>query len=146
MRASQLVSRVALGVAVSAVVAMAAGCATYNKMMGKSVDLSGANEVPPVSTSASGTATIVVKDDCSVSGEITVSGMKPTAAHIHVGGRGQNGPVAVGLVKESDALFKVPAGAKLNAEQCQAYKAGTTYVNVHSAAHKGGEIRAQLHS
>jgi CHRD domain len=146
MRANQFVSRVTFGVAVSVIVAMAAGCATYNKMMGKSVELSGANEVPPVSTSASATATIEVKDDCSVSGEITVSGMKPTAAHIHVGGPGQNGPIAVGLTKMSDTYFKVPAGAKLNMEQCQAYKAGDTYLNVHSAAHKGGEIRAQLRS
>jgi len=29
-------------------------------------------------------------------------------------------------------------------EQCKAYKAGNTYVNVHSAKHPGGEIRAQL--
>ena len=38
----------------------------------------------------------------------------------------------------------MPAGSKLSAEQMKAYQAGELYVNVHSDAHKGGEIRAQL--
>jgi hypothetical protein len=38
----------------------------------------------------------------------------------------------------------VPAGAKLNSAQMDALKGGNLYVNVHSADHKGGEIRAQL--
>jgi hypothetical protein len=37
-----------------------------------------------------------------------------------------------------------PEGAKMTESQCAAYKAGNTYVNVHSAKHPGGEIRAQL--
>jgi hypothetical protein len=38
----------------------------------------------------------------------------------------------------------VPAGAKLDADQLKAYRAGELYVNVHSEAHKPGEIRGQL--
>src|SRR4030095_1388602 len=34
--------------------------------------------------------------------------------------------------------------AKLNADQMKAFKAGELYVNVHSAANPGGEIRRQL--
>jgi CHRD domain len=145
MAASKVVSRVTFGVAVSAIVALAAGCATYDRMMGKSVDLSGANEVPAVTTAASGTATIVVKDDHSVSGTVTVSGMAPTAAHIHHGATGKNGPIVIGLVKTSATTFKVPDGARFTGAQYAEYKAGNMYVNVHSAAHKGGEVRGQLH-
>jgi len=38
----------------------------------------------------------------------------------------------------------VPAGAKLTPEQILAWKAGNLYVNVHTAEHPGGEVRAQL--
>ena len=119
------------------------GCATYHRMMGD-LALTGANEVPPVSTSASGTGKITVADDRSVSGSITVSGMTPTAAHIHEGGPGKNGPVIVPLTKTGANTFKVPEGTKLTEAQYNDYKAGNLYVNVHSAEHKGGEVRAQL--
>ena len=121
-----------------------AGCATMYASNAVKVSLSGANEVPPVSTSASGSGSFTVGADKSVSGSVTTSGVAGTAAHIHVGAAGKNGPVAVPLTKTSDATWSAPAGAKFTDEQYQAYKAGETYVNVHSAANKGGEIRAQL--
>lgn len=108
------------------------------------VKLSGDMEVPPVTTMAMGSGTITVMPDMTVSGSITTSGVVATAAHIHLGKMGANGPVAVGLVKNGDNGWMVPAGAKLSEDQYKAFKAGELYVNVHSAAHKGGEIRAQL--
>src|SRR6266849_4104748 len=105
----------------------------------------GAEEVPPVNTSASGGGTITVKDDHSVSGSVTTKGLSGIAAHIHVGARGQNGPVIVPLAKGADGnTWSVAAGAKLTDAQYQAYRAGNLYVNVHTAAHKGGEIRGQI--
>ncbi|HVE50234.1 MAG TPA: CHRD domain-containing protein, partial [Casimicrobiaceae bacterium] len=107
------------------------------------VTLSGDSEVPPVKTSASGSGTITITDDGAVSGSISTMGVTSTAAHIHVGAAGQNGPVIVPLTKEGDN-YKVPAGAKLTAEQMARFKAGDLYVNVHSAANPNGEIRGQL--
>lgn len=107
------------------------------------VKLSGANEVPPVTTSASGEGTISIADDGTVSGSVMTKGVNGTAAHIHMGAPGKNGPVIVPLTKEGDT-YKAPAGAKLTAEQMSAFKAGDLYVNVHSAANPNGEIRGQL--
>jgi hypothetical protein len=108
------------------------------------VKLSGGQEVPPVETQAAGSGTITVNDDKSVSGSVTTTGIKATAAHIHEAAAGKNGPVAIPLEKKSDNEFAVPAGAKLSDAQYKALKAGNLYVNVHSDAHKNGEIRAQL--
>ncbi len=108
------------------------------------VTLNGAQEVPPVQTSATGTGTITVNDDKSVSGSVTTKGVKATMAHIHLAAPGQNGGVAVPLTQKGDNEWVVPAGAKLNDDQYNAFKAGNLYVNVHSEAHKGGEIRGQL--
>ena len=47
-------------------------------------------------------------------------------------------------VKTTDTVWSVPQNAKLSAEQLAAYRAGRLYVNVHTEASKGGEIRAQL--
>lgn len=112
---------------------------------GSNVTLSGAEEVPPVTTSASGSGTISVKDDKSVSGSVTTTGVAGTAAHIHMGAKGRNGPVIVPLTKSSDGnTWTVPEGRTLTDAQYEAYKAGNLYVNVHSAANKGGEVRGQL--
>jgi len=112
---------------------------------GSNVTLSGAEEVPPVTTSASGSGTITVKEDKSVSGSVTTTGVAGTAAHIHTGAKGRNGPVIVPLTKSSDGnTWTVPEGRTLTDAQYEAYKAGNLYVNVHSAANKGGEVRGQL--
>jgi hypothetical protein len=106
--------------------------------------LSGANEVPPNASTATGVGTLQITADGSVSGAVTVSGMAATAAHIHLAPAGQNGPVIVPLVKTGDNAFAAAAGAKLTDTQYASYLAGNLYVNVHSAAIPGGEVRAQL--
>jgi hypothetical protein len=106
--------------------------------------LTGAEETPPVTTSASGTGTITIAADKSVSGTIKTAGIEGTVAHIHVGAPGQSGPPIITLSKGADGAWSVPAGSKLTDEQYASFKAGNLYVNVHSAEHKPGEIRAQL--
>lgn len=108
------------------------------------VTLAGSQEVPPVTTSASGKGSIMVGPDGSVSGSVTTSGVDATMAHIHEAPMGQNGPVIVPFAKTADNVWSVPAGAKLTTAQLQSLKSGNLYINVHSAANKGGEIRGQL--
>jgi hypothetical protein len=88
------------------------------------VSLTGAEETPPVTSSA--------------------TGIEGTVAHIHLGAPGKAGPPIITLTKNSDGSWSVPAGSKLTDEQFASFKAGELYVNVHSAEHKAGEIRGQL--
>jgi CHRD domain-containing protein len=108
------------------------------------VNLTGAEETPPVTTSASGHGTIHIAKDKSVSGSVKTTGMEGTAAHIHVGAKGEAGPPIITLTKGADGTWTVPSGAKLTDEQWADFKSGKLYVNVHSEQHKPGEIRAQL--
>ena len=134
----------ALGVGLGAAAILLAACAAMTSAKSVNVTLSGSEEVPPVSTTARGSGTIRVGDDMSVSGSFTVSGLSPIAAHIHTGARGANGPIAVGFAKTGDNVWSLPAGAKFTDAQYKAFQAGETYVNVHTQANKGGEIRGQL--
>lgn len=108
------------------------------------VKLSGQEETPPVATAAQGTATISVSADKKVSGSVKTEGVDGTAAHIHSGGPGEKGPPVITLDKDGNGTWNVPAGAVLTDEQYAAYKAGKLYINIHSAANKGGEIRGQI--
>jgi CHRD domain len=131
---------------------VAAGCSTAATATNDDLKLklTGDQEVPPVKTAASGTGTIVIGADKSVSGSITTTGIEGIAAHIHDSIPGQtmcgakNGPVIVPLTKGPNNTWSVPPGAKLTDAQYTSYKAGNLYVNVHSAANKGGEICARL--
>ena len=138
-----------LGVAVLLV----AGCANKPKYTSGMTALSGAEEVPPVTTVASGVTDISARPsrcpnasgDCpTLHGIVNTSGVTATAAHVHQGATGQNGPVIVTLVRTGPNSWAVPPGTTLSSAQYQAYWDGLLYVNVHSAANPGGEIRAQL--
>jgi len=128
----------AVALAVSGVYAIAAFGADVK------VTLSGDQETPAVKTTAAGSGTIMVGDDKSVSGSVTTTGIAATMAHIHTAPGGCAGKVIIPLEKSGDNGWKVPAGAKLTDEQMTTFKAGGLYVNVHSAANKGGEICGQL--
>jgi hypothetical protein len=127
------------------------GCAATNgsSQQGIKVTLTGDQEVPPVKTTGTGTGTFVISADKSISGSITTTGVDGSVAHIHDSTPGQmcgakNGPVIVPLTKGPDNTWSVPAGAKLTDAQYASYQAGNLYVNVHTAANKGGEICAKL--
>lgn len=108
------------------------------------VSLSGSEETPPVTTAATATGYIRITADRSATGQIKTSGMEGTSAHIHLGAPGESGPPIITLVKGPNGLWKVPSGSTLTDQQYASFKQGNLYVNVHSAEHKGGEIRTQL--
>ncbi|HEX9545853.1 MAG TPA: CHRD domain-containing protein [Acidimicrobiales bacterium] len=136
------------GVAAAAIV-FVSGCSDMGARMDRAASttgltLTGAQEVPPVNTQASGVSSIAVIGDKTVTGGVQTTNLNATAAHIHMAPAGQNGPVIIPLNKTGDNTWSVPANTILTSAQFDAYRAGNLYVNVHSAANPGGEIRLQL--
>ena len=108
--------------------------------------LEGSQEVPPVATSATGTATLVIDTDNGTLGAIPFqmefSGLSSaqTAAHVHQAPAGSNGPVVDGLPLGSP----VDTTIALTLVSYAALAADGLYVNVHTTNFPGGEIRGQL--
>ena len=127
-----------------AIAALLATSLSMGSALAQDLKLTGDQEVPPNSSTAVGTGSIRIDAAGNVSGSVAAPGMAGTMAHIHVGAAGVNGPVIIPLTGSAGDTWTVPAGAKLTDEQMAAYKAGNLYVNIHTAEHKGGEIRTQL--
>lgn len=141
-----------LAIGATGMLMAAGGCSMMERMTGSGgsmaesskVTLSGVEEVPPTTTRGSGSGTVGVAPDRTVSGSFRTTGFTSTVAHIHLARPGVNGPVIVPLTRSGDDSWQVPSGAKLTEEQFQAFKAGNLYVNVHSAQYPGGEVRGQI--
>lgn len=117
--------------------------------MSFSVPLTGAQEVPPVQTSGSGTASLTYDPGSrQVTWSVTVSGLSSPATMAHFHGpaaEGKNGPVAIWLSKHGEAPANPITGeATLTPEQAAQFMAGNWYINVHSKDHPAGEIRGQV--
>ena len=107
--------------------------------------LSGANETPPNSSAATGTADFSYNSDTKIlSGTVTYSGITPVAAHIHKGAVGEAGAVIFPLGETSLASPISFTSVPLDATQEADLMNNLYYVNIHSTAYPGGEIRAQL--
>ena len=108
-------------------------------------NLSGSQEVPPKNTNATGTmngtldtATKKLTYDISYTG---LSG-PATMAHIHgPAAAGANAPI---LVPFQNATSPIAGTMTVNNATEQAIMDGKAYVNVHTAANPGGEIRGQI--
>ena len=117
--------------------------------------LSGAQEAPPVVTSATGQGTVVISADGStVTYLVTYSGLSGTvaAAHIHTGAVGIAGGVILPLTAGPSPMtgtltaanFAASGSVTTFAQAVAAIRAGTTYFNLHTAANPGGELRGQI--
>lgn len=107
--------------------------------------LSGAQETPATASTAKGYASLAVNAITgTVSGSVITSGIVGTGAHIHEAATGASGSIIIPLTDAGGGVWTVPAGATLTPAQLTSWQNGALYVNVHSAANPGGEIRAQL--
>jgi len=104
------------------------------------------SEVPPNASTATGTADINY-DPASkkLSWKLTYSGLSgpATAAHFHGPAEpGKNAGVAVAIPNAGTSPAE--GSATLTDAQASDLEAGKYYVNVHTAANPGGEIRGQV--
>ncbi|MBI2730570.1 MAG: CHRD domain-containing protein [Sphingobacteriales bacterium] len=105
------------------------------------ISLSGANESTTNASPAAGSGTATFNGTSKVfTMNVTFSGITATAAHIHNGLSGVPGPVEFSLTPSSPINFTVT----MSATQENDLMEGKYYVNVHSAAFPGGEIRGQI--
>ena len=104
--------------------------------------LAGANEVPPVMSSATGGAQFILEaDQSNVRYEAVVNGIIPTAAEIARGLPGMNGsPMHQLTLDSSGALGTVT----LMPSEVQGLTMGGVYVNIHTPSYASGELRGQL--
>ena len=120
---------------------------TVSNVVQLAIQLSGTEEIPRIASLGSAQADLTVNlVTGDLSGTLTVSGITPTAAHIHDAFAGTNGGVLVPLDQDAGnpGVFTVPAGAALDAAGVERLLAGALYLNVHSAAAPGGELRGQI--
>ena len=115
-------------------------------MVNYKATLGGTAEVPPVQTAGKGTAAVNVDSATKqVTWRVEYSGLggPATAAHIHCGAAaGANAGVAVPL--GTNLASPIEGSAALSDAQLADLTAGKCYVNIHTAANKGGELRGQL--
>lgn len=123
--------------------------------------LTGAQQVPPVYTKATGTAVFKAKDNKKIYYRLEVNHLRNfTEAHIHRGKKGENGPIVVylfgpakpgisvnkgiveGTITECDVVG--PLSGKPLSTLIHLMKEKKTYVNAHTKQHPNGEIRGQI--
>jgi hypothetical protein len=133
---------------------------TYAQDQKFKAQLSGDNEIPPVTTAADGKVKIKVKGD-AIKSEINVTGISDvTGAHIYTGNKGGNGEPIVDLLKsgnKSNAEGRIIIQGEISPSDFEGSMTGKTltdlqsamategtYVNILTADHPDGEISGQI--
>lgn len=156
----RVISPLLLGLGILSFIGLAAPAAAQTVTL--TATLTGGSENPPLNTGAFGTATVTVDVGArTVTYRVDAFNLPSgvTASHIHAGAIGTNGPTIVnfpvpttasndfafsGTARDTDFTLRPDQGIRSAEDVIQAILGNNTYVNVHSAANPGGEIRGQL--
>ena len=113
--------------------------------------LSGENEVPPVTTDATGLITATLTgDQLTIEGSFENLSSDYSASHIHTGAAGENGGVLTALTADvstdnRSATYTAASNTfTLTSEQIDLLNQKGLYINVHTANFGSGELRGQL--
>jgi CHRD domain len=121
---------------------MAAKTVTYK------AHLTAKDEVPPNASAAMGDGTFVFDPATKqLTWDVTFSGLSGPALASHIHGPaapGTNAGVLIQFETPNAPAGEIKGSTFLVTEQVNDLQAGKYYVNVHTAANKGGEIRGQL--
>lgn len=122
------------------------GCKKEDEPAKETVELTanvnGQQEVPANASTASGTMTGTYNKTTRVlTYTVTYQGITPAAGHIHQAAPGANGPV---MVPFSSIASPITGTATLSQADGDALLAGNAYVNLHTQAFPGGEIRGNI--
>jgi len=115
-----------------------------NSVITFQASLNGMNEVPPNNSTSTGVATLTY-DTIAKKFDVVVSltGITPSAGHIHKGAPGVAGGVVFGFTNPLLSPFTYTSPVLTDAQENDLYT-GQYYVNIHSSAYPDGEIRGQL--
>lgn len=102
----------------------------------------GGQEVPSVVTDASAACRLeLTEGEDRVTVECHHDVVDPVAAHVHIGERGENGPVVFAF---ASPISPISETFPITSSQVEELLAGSYYVNIHTDANPGGEVRAQI--
>ena len=143
--------------AILAILLLAAGCTSGGKMNDSShmamasarsfrASLSGSQEVPPTTSTATATANATLDPDGTLHWNVAYQGLSGPAAAAHFHGPaapGANAGVVVNI-GEQGLASPMQGAAHLTAGQIADLESGRWYINIHTAANPNGEIRGQV--
>ncbi len=150
-----------VGAPLSAPAASAGNAAAAKNFI--SAPIHGDEEVPAVATAGRGVAKFQLNDDGTLGYKLMVANIENvTQSHIHLAPAGTNGPIVVflfgfvaggvtdqgvlaeGTITQANLIPRPAIGfGGTMAELIEAIESGGAYVNVHTVAHPGGEMRGQ---
>jgi CHRD domain len=143
------ISRRSVIVAASLAVMAIWGLPSQAAALSFKVALTGAQQVPPVQTTATGTADLTYDPATRMlTWSVNSNGLSGPATMTHFHGpaaEGKNAPPVIWLSEKGAPVPNpIKGSATLTPEQAQQFMAGEWYVNVHTQANPGGEIRGQV--